>query len=123
MFQAATKVRPVKKDAITKHQVEATTKAGENDASKPLEDSDNTKPNSETLIKQEIEESKGDDEAAAASTAESRPENVVEQIRRSTKKKGRKEKRQSSGKKVDNQSSGAEVPDIGKLQIKTEEQK
>ena len=88
-----------------------------------IERSDNTKPNSETLIKQEIEESKDEGEVTAASAAESKPENVVEQIERSTKKKGRKEKRHSSGKKVDNQSSGAEVPDIGKLKIKTEEQK
>ena len=102
LFQPKTKVRPVKKDVTTEPAVEATTKAGETDTTKQTpEDSDNIKPSSETLIKHEVEESKDDDEAAAASTAESKPENVVE--------------------KTDNQSSASEVPDIGKLKITSQQ--
>ena len=118
LFQPKTKARPVKKDVTTEPSVETTTKAGETDTNKQTtEESDDTKPSSETLIRQEIEESKDDGEATAALTAESKPENVVEQIKRSTRRKGKKEKRHSSGKKADNQSSASEVPDIGKLKI------
>ena len=123
LFQAETKVRPEKKDVTTEPSVETTTKAGETDVSNQSpEDSDNTKPSSETLITQEIEESKDNDELAAA-TAESKPEKVAEQIKRSTRRKGKKEKRQSSGKRADPQSSASDVPDIGKLKITTQEQK
>ena len=69
LFQPKTKVRPLKKDVTTEPSVETTTKGGETDTNKQTpEDSDNTKPSSETLIKQEIEESKDDGEATAPLT-------------------------------------------------------